>query len=164
MDIAALEENEFRFSYSLDSPSMQEPLLSELGVLGISEHTEDILNGTYQCPPETACFRRALVLSHLLMSHAENDGSLVDEQDGSRKHRHSAKTALKKVLFFDLLRQLRKAGSLTSNDARNRFSSALSEIAGCRIRWPRDTVWPRRRPRTRPPDGIGTLRGRCPRA
>ena len=58
------------------------------------------------------------LLSYLLMAHAEKDKSLVDERDGSRKNRHSAKTALKKVLFLDILRLLRRAGALTSNDAR----------------------------------------------
>ena len=51
------------------------------------------------------------------MEHNEALGTIEDEQDGSRKKRRSALTALKKIITLDILRQMRQAGFLICNDA-----------------------------------------------
>ncbi len=48
---AAQQENESRFTQSLVTPSMQEPLLSLIGPLADTEHAEAILAGSFDPPP-----------------------------------------------------------------------------------------------------------------
>jgi hypothetical protein len=51
------------------------------------------------------------------MQHHEALGTLEDEQEGSRKEHNCPECVLKKVLCCDVMRQLRRAGFLCSNDA-----------------------------------------------
>jgi len=46
-----MEMNDARFRLTESTPPMQEPLVSELGYLANTEAVEQILNGTYVCPP-----------------------------------------------------------------------------------------------------------------
>ena len=51
------------------------------------------------------------------MQHNEALGTLEDEQEGSRKEHNCPECVLKKILCCDVMRQLRRAGFLCSNDA-----------------------------------------------
>ena len=51
-----MENNAACFRLMEDMPPMQEPLLSELGYLADMLAAEQILNGTYVCPPGTDNF------------------------------------------------------------------------------------------------------------
>lgn len=53
--------NEARFKLAWDSPPLQEPLISELGILGDTEAAERILKGTYVCPPGTDEYTRKFI-------------------------------------------------------------------------------------------------------
>jgi hypothetical protein len=51
-----MENNVAHFRLTEDTPPMQEPLLSEPGYLADTLAAEQILNGTYVCPPGTDSF------------------------------------------------------------------------------------------------------------
>jgi hypothetical protein len=52
MEQHIMENNSRRFRLTESTPTMQEPLVSQLGYLGNMEAASQILNGTYVCPPE----------------------------------------------------------------------------------------------------------------
>jgi hypothetical protein len=52
MEQHIMENNSRQFWLTESAPPMQEPLISQLGYLGNTEATSQILNGTYVCPPE----------------------------------------------------------------------------------------------------------------
>ena len=64
-----------------------------------------------------------------VMANAEEAHELPDEQAGSRKNHQSAMAALNKVLTMDLLRLLRQAGGLCSNDAKSCYDRIVHWIA-----------------------------------
>jgi hypothetical protein len=51
------------------------------------------------------------------MQHNEALGTLEDEQEGSHKEHNCPECVLKKLMCTDIMRQLRRAGFLCSNDA-----------------------------------------------
>ena len=61
---ACMEENEKKYRQTQATPCMQEPLLSELGYLGITASCDQILEGTYQPPPGINQYTREL-LQHM---------------------------------------------------------------------------------------------------
>jgi hypothetical protein len=58
---ACIEENISRFSQSNNTPLMQEPLLSLIGYLANTQAAEDILQGTFETPPETDKYTKLLI-------------------------------------------------------------------------------------------------------
>ena len=69
------------------------------------------------------------ILGRRAMQHAESIQELAPEQYGSRKHKSSINQALHKRLTYDLMRQLKKAGLLCSNDAKSCYDRILHSIA-----------------------------------
>ena len=63
------------------------------------------------------------------MTNAEEANKLPDEQAGSRKNHQLSMAALNKVLTMDLLRLLRQAGGLCSNDAKSCYDRIVHWIA-----------------------------------
>ena len=51
------------------------------------------------------------------MQHNKALGTLEDKQEGSRKDHNCPECVLKKILCCDVMRQMRRAGFLCSNDA-----------------------------------------------
>jgi hypothetical protein len=64
-----------------------------------------------------------------VMTNAEETRELPDEQAGSRKNHQSSMAALNKVLTMDLLRLLRQAGGLCSNDAKSCYDRIVHWVA-----------------------------------
>ena len=64
-----------------------------------------------------------------LMDYNERKGTLAEEQSGSRKGKRAADVALQKVLTMDILRQLRRAGFLCSNDAMQCYDRIVHSVA-----------------------------------
>ena len=58
---AVMANNEARFRLTENTPPMTEPLRSELGFLGNTEAARQILNGTYECPPEVDEYTKAFL-------------------------------------------------------------------------------------------------------
>ena len=58
VEAAIIENNTTRFRLTENTPPMQEPLVSELGFEGTTEAAEQILAGTYVCPPGTDQYTR----------------------------------------------------------------------------------------------------------
>ena len=69
-----------------------------------------------------------------VMAFAEKHAALAPEQFGSRKHHQSVHAALNKRLTMDLLRQLRQAGALCSNDAKSCYDRIVHCIAAIALR------------------------------
>ena len=65
---AIMQNNSTRFRLTKDTPPLQDPLLSDLGYLGIMEVSQQILAGTYVCPPGVDEFTKDF-LSYLQFSH-----------------------------------------------------------------------------------------------
>jgi hypothetical protein len=55
-----MEENESKYKQTQQSPSMQEPLVSDIGYLGMTEECEKILEGTYTIPEGVNQYTREL--------------------------------------------------------------------------------------------------------
>ena len=55
---AIMQSNAARFCLTEDTPPLQDPLLSDLSYLGITEASKQILAGTYVCPPRVDDFTR----------------------------------------------------------------------------------------------------------
>jgi hypothetical protein len=64
-----------------------------------------------------------------VMRHAEALKLLPPDQGGSRQDHRANELGLNKVLAFDLLRQLRQAGALCSNDAKSCYDRIVHAIA-----------------------------------
>jgi hypothetical protein len=58
-------------------------------------------------------------VGRLMMGIAEKTKSLAPEQYGSRKRHKAIDLAVNKALTFDILRQLKRAGAICSNDAKS---------------------------------------------
>jgi len=58
-------------------------------------------------------------VGRLMMAIAEKTKSLAPEQYGSRKRHKAIDLAVNKALTFDILRQLKRAGAICSNDAKS---------------------------------------------
>jgi hypothetical protein len=69
-----------------------------------------------------------------MMRSAEASQILAREQFGSRKNHQSITAALNKRLTMDLLRQLRQAGALCSNDAKSCYDRIVHAIASLALR------------------------------
>jgi hypothetical protein len=54
-----------------------------------------------------------------MMAVAEKTGALAPEQYGSRKRHKAMDLAMNKALTFDILRQLKRAGAICSNDPKS---------------------------------------------
>lgn len=67
--------------------------------------------------------------SRHMINHNKKLGTLADKQSGSRKGRRATEVALQKVLTMDILRQLRRAGFLCSNDALQCYDRIMHCIA-----------------------------------
>ena len=46
-----MQSNSARFCMTENTPPLQDPLLSDLGYLGVTDASRQILAGTYACPP-----------------------------------------------------------------------------------------------------------------
>ena len=64
-----------------------------------------------------------------MMSNAEEHKTLVKDQFGSRKNRQANRTALGKLLFFNILRQKVLAGAVVSNDAKACYDRIALSVA-----------------------------------
>jgi len=64
-----------------------------------------------------------------MMKVAESTKSLAPEQYGSRKRHKAIDLAVNKALTFDILRQLKRAGAICSNDAKS--SILIHAASGC---------------------------------
>ena len=62
------------------------------------------------------------------IQHAENHNLIAKEQYGSRRGKRAIDHALNKRLFYDIIRQTRKPGSLCSNDAKSCYDRVLHSI------------------------------------
>ncbi len=69
-----------------------------------------------------------------VMAFAELHNALAAEQFGSRKNHQAVLAALNKRLTMDLLRQLRQAGALCSNDAKSCYDRIVHNIAVLALR------------------------------
>ena len=69
-----------------------------------------------------------------VMAFAEQHAVLAPEQFGSRKNHQSVHAALNKRLTMDLLRQLRQAGALCSNDAKSCYDRIVHCIVAIALR------------------------------
>ena len=63
------------------------------------------------------------------MAHAEAHNQLPEEQYGSRKQKTAIAHALNKRLSYDLMRQMKMAGALCSNDAKSCYDRILHSVA-----------------------------------
>ena len=61
VEAAVMHNNEARFRLTEDTPFMQEPLREEVGFLGATEAAQQMLAGTYVCPPGTDEFTQHFV-------------------------------------------------------------------------------------------------------
>ena len=64
VETALLTVNAAKYRACEDTPFLNEPLLSEFGLTNDTEATQQVLNGTYQCPEGTDKYA-ALLLKHL---------------------------------------------------------------------------------------------------
>jgi hypothetical protein len=77
--------------------------------------------------PEANCTFKFLGCA--VMAHAEKHNQLPEEQYGSRKRKTAITHALNKRLSYDLMRQLKTAGALCSNDAKSCYDRILHSMA-----------------------------------
>jgi hypothetical protein len=61
IEAACLAENDARFSQSSNTPFLQEPLLSDFGLLGRPTTIEQVLKGTYEPPPTADPYAQLLL-------------------------------------------------------------------------------------------------------
>jgi len=78
-----------------------------------------------------------------MMKIAEQTKSLASEQYGSRKRHRAIDLAVNKALTFDILRQLKRAGAICSNDAKscyNLIGHTQAAISMQRVGVPRNII------------------------
>jgi hypothetical protein len=68
-------------------------------------------------------------LGRTVMAHAENHGQLAPKQYGSRKKKTAILHFLNKRLSYDILRQMKTAGAICSNDAKSCYDRILHSVA-----------------------------------
>ena len=73
-------------------------------------------------------------LGRAVMAHAETHNQLADEQYGSRKQKTAIAHALNKRLSYDIMRQMKTAGALCSNDAKSCYDRILHSVASLCLR------------------------------
>ena len=69
---ACMQENEYKYRQTQQSPFMQEPLLSDIGYLGTTDACNDILAGSYNIPEGVSTYTRELIhhMRRLPLQHA----------------------------------------------------------------------------------------------
>jgi hypothetical protein len=69
------------------------------------------------------------------MAHAEHHNQLPKEQYRSHKNKTAITHALNKHLSYDLMRQMKTAGALCSNDAKSCYNRILHSVASLCLKW-----------------------------
>jgi hypothetical protein len=120
MEQACMIENEDRFSQSSDTPFMTHPLLSDFGYLTDTAFYTQILQGTYQVPPDTDKYA-ALLLQELQKIDSSKIPSIpitlsVEEHIGAWKKQKERTSSEPSGLTFSHYKAASKDKSLATFD------------------------------------------------